>query len=260
MSISPLNTLARQLRKLHQSGNPVILTNVYDGITANALLTIPGATAAATSSFAIASALGIADDDLTLEQNLATLKIISHVLNGRLPLSADLQDGYGDKLDSAIRSAIDIGVVGCNIEDSYPNSDKLYDIHEASERIRRVREIAVSCGVPDFVINARTDAILKGQSINDAVARGKAYLEAGADCIFVWGGRARSIKKEEVSILVKALDGRINIKMGDQGENFSVDELSRLGVSRISVGPVLMLVAVEAYKKAAISLLEGGSL
>ncbi|KAI9206751.1 phosphoenolpyruvate phosphomutase-domain-containing protein [Polychytrium aggregatum] len=255
---SSLNALARQLAQLHQSGNPVVLANVYDAITANALLATPGVKAAATASFAIAASIGIRDDDLTLEDNLRSIGVVSRALAGKIPLSADLQDGYGPRLEETIRSAIGLGVVGCNIEDVYPNSRNLYDLEEAAERVRQVRRVATECGVPDFVINARTDALRLGHPREEAIRRGQAYLKAGADAVFVWA--YRKFDHDELRELSKAFEGRLSVKLGDPGETMSVQEMADLGVCRVSVGPSMMRKCVETFQKVAGELFAGGRL
>jgi len=254
-----MDEAAKRLAKLHIPGKPVVFANVYDGITAAAIFHT-NAEAVATASFAIASSLGLDDDDLTLEQNLAAVHVISKVLGGKVPLTVDMQDGYGDQLEEAIKGAIDAGAVGCNIEDAYPNSDALYTVDEASARIRRVQAVAESCGVPHFVINARTDALKKGETLDEAITRGKAFLQAGAEVVFVWGGPERGMSKEEVEQLIKAFDGRLNVKLGSKPDSLSVKELSEMGVSRISVGPSMMHAMVETYKSTARRLLDGGYL
>ncbi|KAJ3076544.1 hypothetical protein HDU98_002535 [Podochytrium sp. JEL0797] len=254
-----MNLLATRLANLHTPGHPILLANVWDGISATALLETPGVQAAATASFAIAASLGIADDDLTLEQNLAAVRVVANVIGGRVPLSADMQDGYGPHLDTAIRGCIASGAVGCNIEDVYPNSSRLYDTHEMVSRLNRVRIVAVECGVPDFVINARTDALRVGGAMEEVVRRGKAYLEAGANAVFVWGGRQRSLSEPEIEFIVAQFNGKLSVKLGDVGgEHLTTKKLGDLGVCRVSVGPTLMRVCMNAFKESAGRLVSGG--
>ncbi|KAI9339398.1 phosphoenolpyruvate phosphomutase-domain-containing protein [Obelidium mucronatum] len=256
-----MNQQAKQLASLHTPGNPVILANVWDGISAKALLETPGASAAATASFAIAAALGIEDDDLSLEQNLAAVRVVARVLGGKIPLSADLQDGYGERLDSAIQGAIEAGAVGCNLEDVYPHRSELYPVEEMVARIQRVKVVAALNGVPDFVINARTDTLRVGRSMEEVVARGKAYLAAGANTVFVWGGRPRSLVESEIVLLVREFEGKLAMKLGDVGgENLTTAFLGELGLSRVSVGPTLMRVGVTAFQETASRLFSGGKL
>ncbi|KAF9980097.1 hypothetical protein BGZ75_008823 [Mortierella antarctica] len=255
MSSSDQNATAVLFRSLHKPGQPLVLGNVYDAATASIMVSLPSAKAIATASFAIAAVEGVYDDDMTREQNLAAIKKIAAVVVPHKPLTADLQDGYEDIQDT-IRRVIELGVVGCNIEDVDCKSRKLRTLEDAVQRIKLAVEAAKEAGVPDFAVNARTDVLGHGGSIEDAIERGKAFLASGANTVFVWGGpKGRGVSRDEVKILVKALDGRLNV-IKRLGDGFlSVAELKEIGVARISVGPGLYLVAMDAYKSAAESLL-----
>ncbi|KAF2188088.1 carboxyphosphonoenolpyruvate phosphonomutase-like protein [Zopfia rhizophila CBS 207.26] len=251
------NTFAHTLKSLHKPGNPLLLTNVWDAITARAVAQLPATQAIATASFAIAAAAGLEDHDLSLEVNLSAIRAIALIAKSLLkPLTVDLQDGYGDQLERGIREIIKLGAVGCNLEDfgrELGANGDLYPIEVAQERIRTVMRVANEEGVPDFVVNARTDALLNGRSMEEAIARGKAFLEAGASNVFVWGGKERGgTTRAEVVELVKAFKGQLNVilvRLLPGG--LTVDELKEIGVARISIGPQLMwktsgLVAEEA--------------
>ncbi|KAG9322292.1 hypothetical protein KVV02_002225 [Mortierella alpina] len=255
MSSSDQNATAVLFRGLHKPGQPLVLGNVYDAATASIMVSLPSAKAIATASFAIAAVEGVYDDDMTREQNLAAIKKIAAVVVPHKPLTADLQDGYEDIQDT-IRRVIELGVVGCNIEDVDCKSRKLRTLEDAVQRIKLAVVAAKEVGVPDFAVNARTDVLGHGGSIEDAIERGKAFLAAGANTVFVWGGpKGRGVSRDEVKILVKALDGRLNV-IKRLGDGFlSIAELKEIGVARISVGPGLYLIAMDAYKSAAESLL-----
>jgi len=261
--MSPQNDQAQTLKALHQPGKPLILTNVWDAITANAIAALPETKALATASYAIAAAAGIEDPELTLEINLRAIEAIAKVAKkyGK-PLTADFQDGFGDELESGIRRVIQLGAVGINLEDFGREIDGLYPVDVAQDRIRRVLAVAAEEGVPDFVINARTDALLKGLSIDDAIARGKAYLEAGAANVFIWGGKERrGTRTEEVEKASKELGGRLNvILVRIMPGALTVKELGEIGVARISVGPQLMLRTVGAVAEEAGKILNGEGL
>jgi 2-methylisocitrate lyase-like PEP mutase family enzyme len=96
--------------------------------------------------------------------------------------------------------------------------------------------------------------------LEEAVRRGKAYLEAGATCVFVWGGNVRGVSRREVEALVKELNGRIAVKLADGETGLSVRELAEIGVCRISVGPSLWVEAMNAVKRGAERILKGGQL
>ncbi|KAJ5168919.1 uncharacterized protein N7482_004513 [Penicillium canariense] len=216
MSQPTQNDIAKHLRALHKPGHPLILTNVYDASTATIIASLPAAQAIATASYAVASTLGVPDADLSKSQNLAALQRIvsaANAVNPSLPVTVDLQDGYGDHaaLASTIREAIALGAVGCNLEDA-DSTGRLYPLAEAVARVKTVVDAAAAAGVPDFVLNARTDVLFQaGASIDDAVARGRAFLGAGACTVFVWGGAAgpRGVERG---------DSAVGARVGGHGE------------------------------------------
>ena len=117
--MSTQNDRAIYFRSLHKPGNPIVLSNIYDGATASYIASHASTKAIATASYAIAASQGIADESLTLEQNLASVRIIAAVVSGsspNLPLTVDVQDGYDD-VAQTVRDIIALGAVGCNIED-----------------------------------------------------------------------------------------------------------------------------------------------
>ncbi|KAG0204033.1 carboxyphosphonoenolpyruvate phosphonomutase-like protein [Mortierella sp. GBAus27b] len=252
------NVLAANFRNLHQPGNPLVVGNVYDASTATIVAALPSAQAIATASFAIAATQGVYDDDMTLDQNLASIKNIAQVVvpTGK-PLTADLQDGYDD-VKTTIKRAIALGVVGCNLEDVDSKARKLRTLDDAVARVKLALEAAKEANVPNFAVNARTDVLAFGGTIEEAIERGNAYLAAGANTVFVWGGpRGRGISREEIERLVKAFNGRLNV-IKKFGEGYlTIAELKKIGVARISVGPGLYMMAMNAYKEAADNLLSG---
>lgn len=192
---------------------------------------------------------------MDLETNLAAVRRIGPVaIKHDKPLTVDLQDGYGDRLEEAIEGIIDAGASGCNLEDRDNVTGKLYSLDEAVQRVKRVLETAKKAGVPDFVLNARTDAVFLNGDVDDAIVRGRAYLEAGATTAFIWGGPKRGLRTEEVKRLVAELGGRINVSAKPDG--LSIRELAEIGVARVSVGPRLWRAANAAFEKEAAKLLE----
>jgi 2-methylisocitrate lyase-like PEP mutase family enzyme len=256
MSSQPLNPQAQRLRALHTPGKPLVLTNVWDAISANAIAALPGTKALATASAAIAAASGLSDDDLTLTVNMRAVESIAKVAAAHnLPLTVDLQDGFGDELEEAVRRVIELGGVGINLEDYGREIDGLYGVEEQCSRIRRVMVVARDSGVPDFVINARSDALFAGTGIEDVIERGQAYLDAGAWNVFVWGGPSRKgWGRDEVGKVCRAFDGRLNVILDRMsGNGLAIRDLEDIGVARISIGPQLMrrttvLLAGEAQK------------
>jgi 2-methylisocitrate lyase-like PEP mutase family enzyme len=224
------------------------LTNVWDAPTTSLALNRPETKAIATASFAIAAVAGVEDDELTIEVNLEAISKISRRLarEGRAsttPLTADMQNGYGTRLKEAIESVIELGVVGINLEDSLSSEDgelRLMDAADHATRILTAMETARSRGVDSFVINARTDCVLLGGTVEEAIERGRKYLDAGATTVFVWGGMERGLRDAEVKQLVEGLEGRVNvIYRKSMKDALSIRQIANLGVARISLGPGL---------------------
>jgi len=249
MDFEAQNKLAQTFKSLHISGSPLILANVYDGATAKKLLENKATKVVATASYAIAATHGVGDDDLTWEQNLASIRTIGAVTSrSEIPLSVDIQDGYED-LEATIKAIIEVGAVACNLEDTNSTDGSLRSKEDAVNPIKTTLRVARDAGVPEFVVNARTDALGFDQSaMDDAVARSRAYLAAGSTCAFVWGGmKGRGLRTEEVQELVKLLNGRLSIMMSLAPNMLTISELRKTGVARISVGPGVFLTAMRAY-------------
>lgn len=252
--MSSPDSRALRLRGLHAPGKPIVFANVYDLTTAKFVASNPSSTALATASYAIAAVNGLDDDALDLETNLAAIRPIAAVAQKHdKPLTVDLQDAYGERLEEAIEAIIAAGASGCNVEDRDNNTGKLYPLDEAVSRIRRVLAAAQGAGVPNFVLNARTDAVMLNGDVDDAIARGKAFLDAGASTAFVWGGSSRGLVRDEVVRLVAALGGRLNVIAKPDG--LTVQDLADIGVARVSVGPRLWRAANAAFESEAGKLL-----
>jgi len=260
MSSKTQNDTAKHFRSLHIPGKPLVLTNIWDAITATTIASLPSTKTLATASFAIAAAAGLSDDELDLDTNLRAARIIAKVAaTHNLPLTVDFQDGFGTQLEEGVRAVIELGAVGINLEDFGREIGGLYSVDEQCERIRKVMAVAREQGVPDFVVNARTDALFAGRDVDEAMKRGKRYLEAGAFNVFVWGGPTRQgWKKDEVERASEALGGKLNVILvrGKAG-GLSVSEIAELGVARISVGPALMRWSAEQIREEANNILEG---
>ncbi|KAB8264075.1 phosphoenolpyruvate phosphomutase-domain-containing protein [Aspergillus pseudonomiae] len=264
------NNLAIHFRNLHTPGHPILLTNVYDAATASLIANHPSTKAIATASYAIAASQGIPDEALTLPRNLAAVRSIAAILKPntlpenkdstenttKLPLTVDVQDGYADVAET-IREIISVGAVGCNIEDLDGATGQLRPLSEAVARIELAVRTAAELGVPDFVVNARTDVLGdnpggKPGSIEDAIERGRAFLKAGACTVFVWGGAGgRGVSKEEIKELAVAFQGRLNVKLVLRDGFLTVPEVKELGVARISLGPELYRAAMSGFMQKA---------
>ena len=185
---------------------------------------------------------------MPLELTLATVRRITSATD--LPLSVDLERGYGDPGKTAA-AAIAAGAVGCNIEDGLGDR-RLRPADEQAQRVRAVRERAEDEGVA-LVINARTDVFLAGgDDLGEAVRRGQLYREAGADCVFVPGVSDQRV----VAGLVDAL-GQVSVLA--PVDPAVVTRLAAAGVARISFGPGPRRVALAALDAAAAALIAAGA-
>ncbi|KAM0547465.1 hypothetical protein ACHAPJ_010338 [Fusarium lateritium] len=275
------NRLAQTLKALHVPSQPLILANVWDIASLNMVLSInidssKLVKAIATASWAFAVSLGIKDEELTMEQNLAAIQSLAPtVARAGLPLSVDLQDGYGHRIREAVAAAVQAGAHGANLEDSIPSQGfdegvegSLYSIDRQVYRLHLARQAAAAAGCPDFVINARCDIFALADTPgldhdarnHEAFRRGKAYLEAGATTIFFSRGYGAGFTEDEVRELVDELNGRVAIRLGQTKDALSTAELGQLGVARVSVGPSLFQIAMHTAKQSAISVLQGGQL
>jgi 2-methylisocitrate lyase-like PEP mutase family enzyme len=248
-------TLAKSLKALHQPGNPLILVNVYDLLSAQAVASLPGSKALATASYGIAAAQGTTDDELDMKTNLAAIPVIAAVAKKyNKPLTVDIQDGYGESLETAIGTLIDYGVVGVNLEDC-DKEGNLYSSEVAVGRIKRALAIAAKHHVPDFVVNARCDVLVHGGTLDEVLDRGKQYLAAGANTVFVWGGSRRGVSRQEVQTMVNEFEGRLNVLLSGKPDALTVPQIKELGVARISVGPALQLKVMKTLTEEAERLL-----
>lgn len=270
-----INATAQALKALHVPSAPLILANIWDISSINVLTSLnssPGSgpvKAIATASWAIAANNGIPDEELSQDQNLeAVSRIAPLAAKAGLPLSADLQDGYGDKIADTVRRAVKLGVVGANIEDSIPSAGfnkgiagSLYSLEEQVNRLRSAMQAAADEGCPDFALNARCDAFVLSPSpeltdevrLEAAITRGKAFLELGATTVFYWGP---ALGRSHIERLVKELGGRVAIQ-ASAVPGMTIKDLAQLGVARISVGPSMYRSAMNTIRDEALKLLQG---
>lgn len=223
---------AELLRSLHVPGTPLIVTNVWDAITARTVAAVPGVEALATASHAISFAHGVPDGEgLSLEQALAAASLITHAVD--IPVSVDFERGYAPDvaaIEHSIARLIATGAAGLNIEDTAESAAKrMFPIEVATARVAKVRHTARTLGVP-LVINARVDTLARGGEWDDMVARANSYLGAGADVIFVLGLDT----EEKVKRALAEIDGKISVISNPR--SVPLKRLAELGVSRVSFG------------------------
>jgi 2-methylisocitrate lyase-like PEP mutase family enzyme len=235
-------------RALHARFGAFIIPNPWDVGTARLLESL-GFEALATTSAGYAFSVGRRDNAIDRDETMAHVAAIVDGTN--LPVSADLENGFGDSPEAVgetIRLAAQTGLVGGSIEDASGRADcPIYKLGHAVERVRAAAEAAHSLPFP-FVLTARAENYLAGKpDLPDTIKRLQAYQEAGADVLYAPGLRA----KEEIATVVRSVDRPVNVVMGLQGVQLSLAELSSIGVRRVSVGSALSRVALGAFLRAA---------
>ena len=253
MDVPSLVAKAEALRALHVPGDPVVLPNVWDASSARAFAEA-GFGALATSSSAVAATLGFADgEEAPVDEVLAASGRIAASVD--VPLTADVERGYGLEPAVLVERLLDAGVVGCNLEDSDPSTRAMVPASANAERLAAVRVAADEVGVP-LVINARVDVFLlagdgQAQQMEDGLDRARRYLDAGADSVY-------PILLSDEGLLasfVAQVDAPVNALAVPRGP--SLDRLAELGVGRITFGGGLHRVAGKAVTAVAERLAAG---
>jgi 2-methylisocitrate lyase-like PEP mutase family enzyme len=237
----------------------LVLPNAWDVASAR-IFEEAGAAAIATSSAGVAFSLGYPDGErISREEMLAAVARIA--ANVELPVTADVEAGYGDRPEDAARTAravIEAGAVGMNLEDGTHDARRpLADLSLQLERIRAVIEAGRQVGVP-LVLNARTDVYLReiGPTegrFEETVRRLAAFRDAGADCLFAPGIRDLST----IAQLVRELHHPVNILAGPGSP--SIPELQQVGVARVSLGSGPARAALGLARRIAQELLSTGT-
>ena len=252
--MTDLAARASSLLALHTDPEILVLANVWDVVSAQVIAATPGAKALATASHSIASTFGYQDgENIPLELHLDMVRRITEAVE--LPVTMDLEAGYGNPGDTA-RRAIEVGVVGGNLE------DQMKPLDEAVAAVEAVLAAGRDAGF-DFVLNARTDVFVRapegadrGELLQEALRRGRAFLEAGAPVVFV----PRVVARDEIAFLADGLGPQKLTLISAPGASLPVSELQELGVARVSTGPFTQRVALTALQDAAIELFGGGTL
>lgn len=221
---------AALLRSLHVPGRPLVLPNVWDAGTAR-LTVDAGCPVVATSSAAVAEALGYTDHEgAPVDAMFAVVRRIATTVD--VPVTVDAEAGYGLPPAELVARLLDAGAVGCNLEDTDHTGGGLTPAAKQAEYLAEVRAAAGT----DLVVNARVDSFLDAKDdqavLADAVARARAYLAAGADCVYPILVRSVPVLKS----FVDEVPGPVNAVLLP---TTSVSELASVGVSRVSLGPGL---------------------
>lgn len=243
-------------RALHQRDRAFIIPNPWDAGTAR-LLAHLGFEALATTSAGYAFSAGRRDN--TIDRDEMMTHVAAMVSATDLPVSADLENGFGDSPEmvaETIRQAAATGLAGGSIEDmSRQAGHPVYQHEHAVERIRAAAEVVR--GLPfRFTLTARAENYLVGRrDLKDTIRRLQAFQEAGADVLYAPGLSNR----EEIAAVVSSVDRPVNVVMGLQGVQLSLAELSEIGVKRVSAGSALSRVALGAFLRAAREMHEHGT-
>lgn len=243
-------------RALHERDHAFIIPNPWDAGSARILAHL-GFEALASTSMGYAFSIGMRDNTVGRDGILEHIAALASATD--LPVSADLENGFGDDPAAAaetIRLAAAVGVVGGSIEDATGREeDPIYCFEHAVARVEAAAEEARSLSFT-FTLTARAENYLHGKpDIKDTIKRLQAYQEAGADVLYAPGLRT----KEEIAEVVRSVDRPVNAVMGLQGVALSQAELSDIGVKRISVGSALARTALGAFVRAAKEMKERGT-
>ena len=245
--MTDLAAAATRLRALHRPGDPLVLPNAWDARSAR-LVVAAGFPVVATSSAAVAEALGFGDgDSMPPDEAFAAVARIAAAVP--VPVTADLEAGYQLSPDEFVRRLLDAGAVGCNLEDSdHHGGGVLVPADEQARRLSAVRAAASAAGV-DIVINARIDAFIRQVGDLDAVVaetvrRARLYVEAGADCVFP----IHLADEDAIAAVVRDVGAPVNVTARRGAP--TIGRLAELGVARVSFGSGMATAAYGALEEA----------
>lgn len=247
---------AVEFQRLHTQTGPFVTPNPWDAGSARLLADL-GFPALASTGAGYAFSCGLSDKTVGRQRMMDHLRELAAAT--RLPVSADLENGFGDTPEAVattIRLAAEAGVVGGSIEDATGKPDApLYPLSLAVERIQAAVEASRALSFP-FVLTARAENFVVGRpDLDDAIRRLQAYQEAGADVLFAPG----LTQREDIASVIASVDRPLNVMMGGQGMQLSLPELGKLGVKRISLGASLARAAQGELLRAAREIREAGS-
>ncbi len=244
---------AARFLELHRQERPLLLANAWDVGSARLLVSL-GFQALASTSSGYAASLGRLDYAVNREEALAHVAALVEATE--LPVSADFEDGFAKDTSGVaemVRLGGEVGLAGCSIEDWSSTEERLYGLEEAAERVAAAAE-AARAGATRVVLTARAENHIRGNpDLEDTIARLHAFQEAGADVLYAPG----IVGVEDIAKIVAAVDLPVNV-LARPGLP-DVDELSSLGVKRVSVGGAFAFVALAAAAGAASELFSRGT-
>jgi len=238
------NEKASRFRELHDGPDAFVIPNPWDIGSAKILAGL-GFKALATSSAAAAACIGRKDGELTRDEALAHARAIVNAT--QLPVSADLEKGFGDSPNTVaetVRLAAEAGLVGCTIEDATRDSKRpLYDFDLAVERISAAAQAAHALPFP-FMLTARAHHLMfEPDNLEETIRRLQAFEEAGADVLFAPG----LPDLDAVRAVCTSVSKPVNFMVGIKGKSFSISELTACGVKRISLATSLYRAAMTGF-------------
>ena len=246
---------AQAFQELHAQPGCFVIGNAWDAGSARMLADL-GFKAIATSSGASAKSMGKVDGQLTREQVLQHLRDVVGACD--LPVSADLENGFGDRPEEVaetFRLVVETGIVGGSVEDGLRGLKEVYDIGLAAERVAAAREATRHLPFP-FHLTARCENFIQGRmDLDDTIKRLQAYERMGADMLFAPGLRTL----EQVREVCSAVKLPVNFMAGIPGASFPVAALAEAGVKRVILATSLYSAAMRAARAAATEALEKGS-
>ncbi len=238
-----------RFRELHM-GEPFVIPNPWDAGSARVLAAL-GFEALATTSSGFAFTLGRADGGAGLDQVVEHVRLLD--LATELPVSVDLENGYGPRPDDAARAIALVagaGAVGGSIEDFDPGAG-LYPVEQAVERVAAASAAARRLDFP-FTLTARAENHIRGNpDLDDTIARLQAYERAGADVLYAPG----LASVEEIRAVAEAIEGPLNVLARP---HLRMDEIAAAGAQRVSVGGSLAWAAIGALASAATQIRDQG--
>jgi 2-methylisocitrate lyase-like PEP mutase family enzyme len=232
-----------KFRALHE-GEPFVIPNPWDAGSARAFEAM-GFKALATTSGGHAFTLGRMDGNVTLDEVVEHVRVLSTA--SRLPISVDLENGYGAEPEAAalaITRAAEAGAVGGSIEDHDPDKGRIYDVDQAAERVAAAAEAAAGLSFPFTLTGRAENHIRDNPNLDDTIARLQAYERAGADVLYAPGLRST----DDIRTVADAISKPLNVLAL---RRFTMDDIVAAGGQRVSVGGALTFVGMAAVASAA---------
>ncbi len=262
MTLSPeqtneLNVKAARLRELLQAPEILVMPGAFNVLSA-LLFQHLGFQAIQGSSSGFANAMGYADLAIGRDKTVEVTRMVASAVT--LPVNADGEDGFGgpEEVKATVRALAEAGAVGMNMEDGdRERRGALVDVAYQLDKIGAFMDARKVLGV-EFLLNARVDSYIairddRAAALKDAIARGQAYAEAGADCVFFFGPS----EPDDIRTLAKEVDAPISILASRMTPG--PKELQELGVARASYGSQFLRMAVGAVRRFSLELLEKGT-